>query len=613
MNRPRETGFGGGVATYIKHGINWKRRLDLENKFLECLCLEVLPKNAKSFVIIVMYRPPDSSKHLHEDFNQHFCQLLSMLNSETIVLGDMNVNYLNKDNNKEIKSIFQVYGYVQLVKEATRIDGDTKSLIDIIATNCPMTIQKTTVIPSCLSDHDMIGFVRKVNNIKYEPRTIQCRDYRNYDSNKLNEHLENQNWSKLYEYNNVNDAWLYMKNILQTVYNDFCPFITKKVKGKLSPWLTDDIKKLMNERDKLLRKYRSTNNRPLKDQLKEQFKLKRNLVNSAIKTAKSNHTKSLLQESAGNPTSFWKTLKRIFPSKQKSCHVENSFIIDGNKETNPNRVVNGFCEFYSTVVNSMKKSTYLFVDFVWKKPSTFHARTFTTFRFHYVSTVEIRTILKRMSRNKAAGPDNLPPNLIKDSANVIVKHLAYIINLSLRTGMFPDDWKIARVVPVHKSGPSDRFENFRPISALPIMSKIIEKIVHKRLADHLEENRLLADQQFGFRRKRSTELAATLFTDDIRKLVDSKNLVGCVFIDFSKAFDTLSHSKLLSKLPAYGITGIEYEWFTSYLFNRQQLVKYNNHTYHQYPLKCGVPQGLIIGPLLFLLYANDIVDHITLL
>ena len=166
----------------------------------------------------------------------------------------------------------------------------------------------------------MIGFVRKVNNIKYKPRTIHFRDYRYFDSDK---HLKNQNWTKLYQCNNVNDAMCFMKDILLTAFNNFCPFVAKKIKGKPSPWLTADIKKLMNDRDKPLRKYRRVKSRALK----ERFKLKRNLVNAVVRTAKSNYTKSLLEENANNASSFWKTLKRIFPTKNKNCHVENSFTL----------------------------------------------------------------------------------------------------------------------------------------------------------------------------------------------------------------------------------------------------------------------------------------------
>ena len=188
--------------------------------------------------------------------------------------------------------------------------------------------------------------------------------------------------------------------------------------------------------------------------------------------------------------------------------MENSFIIDGKKETNPSKIVEEFCQYFSAVVKVLKESTYPLENFIWRKPATLHARTFCRFRFGYVSVAETRTILKCMKRNKAVGLDNLPPNLIKDSADVIAEHHAYVINLSLRSGLLPNDWKIARVIPFHKSGPFDRLENYCPISALPIMSKVIEKVVHKRLVD-LEEHHMLADQQFGFRRKRSTELAVT--------------------------------------------------------------------------------------------------------
>ena len=156
--------------------------------------------------------------------------------------------------------------------------------------------------------------------------------------------------------------------------------------------------------------------------------------------------------------------------------------------------------------------------------------------------------------------------MLKDAATIITKPLAYIINLSLQSGSVPMEWKAAKIIPLFKSGSMVELDNYRPISILPVLSKILERIVYKQLLSHLENNGLLSSLQFGFRSKGSTELAVTYFTDKIRKEVDNENIVGAVFIDLSKAFDTVSHSCLLNKLPSYGINDKELHWFTDYLF-----------------------------------------------
>ena len=188
--------------------------------------------------------------------------------------------------------------------------------------------------------------------------------------------------------------------------------------------------------------------------------------------------------------------------------------------------------------------------------------------------------------------------------------MCYIINLSLNTATVPSEWKHARVVPIYKSGSISKVDNYRPISILPALSKILEKAVHTQLSEHLESNKLLTDSQFGYRPGRSTQLAATLFLDNIRKEVDRNKLVGAVFIDLSKAFDTLGHSSLLSKLPAYGIQEQELNWMTDYLFQRRQNVSLEGQLSIEQTVTCGVPQGSILGPLLFLIYFNDFQDNL---
>ena len=170
--------------------------------------------------------------------------------------------------------------------------------------------------------------------------------------------------------------------------------------------------------------------------------------------------------------------------------------------------------------------------------------------------------------------------------------------------------KIAKIVPVHKSGSLSSFDNYRPISVPPVLSKVIEKLVQRQLMEFLEKNKLLSKFQFGFRPRLSTELAATLLLDEIRKSVDQGKLVGATFIDLSKAFDTISHSNLLQKLPQYGIKDGELSWFTDYLFHRSAAVRYGKSSSKPSDIQTGVPQGSILGPLLFIIFFNDITDVI---